>query len=50
MNHESVTNIFIANLSFGDVLVIGFALPFRVSNIIYSFISLVLKDVSNSLK
>ena len=31
MNRESVTNIFIANLSFGDILVIGFALPFRVS-------------------
>ena len=32
MTRESVTNIFIANLSFGDILVIGFALPFRVSN------------------
>ena len=31
MNRESVTNVFIANLSFGDILVIGFALPFRVS-------------------
>ena len=32
MKCKSVTNIFIANLSFGDILVIGFALPFRVSN------------------
>ena len=31
MNRESVTNLFIANLSFGDILVIEFALPFRVS-------------------
>ena len=31
MKHENVTNLFIANLSFGDILVIGFALPFRVS-------------------
>ena len=39
MNRESVTNLFIAKLSFGDILVIGFALPFRVSEIfIYSFL------------
>ena len=31
MNCESVTNLFIVNLSIGDILVIGFALPFRVS-------------------
>ena len=34
MNRESVTNLFIANLSFGDILVLGFALPFRVSNLL----------------
>ena len=34
MKCKSVTNIFIANLSFGDILVIGFALPFRVSNVL----------------
>ena len=33
MNRESATNIFIANLSFGDIFVIGFALPFSVSDI-----------------
>ena len=38
MNHGSVTNIFIANLSFGDILVIGFALPFRVSDILIYYI------------
>ena len=37
MNRESVTNLFIANLSLGDILVIGFALPFRVSNILIYF-------------
>ena len=31
MSRESITNIFIANLNAGDILVIGFALPFRVS-------------------
>ena len=33
MNTKSVTNLFIVNLSFGDILVIGLALPFRVSDI-----------------
>ena len=33
MNRKSVTNFFIANLSFGDILVIGFSLPFSVSDI-----------------
>ena len=34
MKRESVTNICIANLSFGDILVVGFALPFMVSDIL----------------
>ena len=39
MKGESVTNLFIANLSFVDILVIGFALSFRVSEVlIYSFL------------
>ena len=39
MNGESVTNLFIANLSLGDILVIGFALPFRVSSLASLFLN-----------
>ena len=34
MDRTNVTNIFIANLSIGDILVITFCLPFRVSIIL----------------
>ena len=37
MDRETVINLFIANLSFGDTLVIGFALPLRVSFLGLSF-------------
>ena len=37
MNSENVTNLFIVNLSIGDILVIGFAMPFRVSNVACAF-------------
>ena len=47
MDKNNVTNIFIANLSIGDILVILFCLPFRV-NIIFGqidFLEIILKVV-----
>ena len=37
MNRDNVINLFIVNLSIGDILVIGFAMPFRVSNVADAF-------------